>query len=164
MALRESKFQLTELQWLKIRLRLAAREQSGSRLSYRFEFSAEPSTDVTCYIYYTDDESNPMKQIGESERTEIYQGRVEVGMYIIRRLSDWRSCPTGLSGLRHSSSCCLRIVEWVGLSCTRLARLSPGLKDKDKSPGIRVSRVLTNQDGEAQSHAPIFMGTRQSER
>src|SRR5262249_1477300 len=84
MSPRTVEFTVTELQWLKIHLRLAAREQSGSRLSYRFEFP-ESEVDVICDIYYIDDDLNPMKQVSNEERIEIYEGRVALGMDIIRR-------------------------------------------------------------------------------
>jgi hypothetical protein len=82
---RTAEFIVTELQWLKLHLRLAAREQSGSRLSYRFEFFPESEVDVTCGIYYIDDDLNPMKQVSDEERIEIYEGRIALGMDIIRR-------------------------------------------------------------------------------
>ena len=85
MPLGSGKFLITELQWLKIQLRLATREHSASRLSYRFEFSPESEVDVTCNVYYIDDDSNSMRQISPNERTEIYEGRIALGMGIIRR-------------------------------------------------------------------------------
>lgn len=74
---------ITELQWLKIQLRLAAREHSGSRLSYRFEFFAKGEIDINCNVYYIDDDSNSMKQASDSERIEIHEGRIALGMDII---------------------------------------------------------------------------------
>jgi|SRR5579859_4486464 len=85
MALRTAELLVTDLQWLKIQLRLTALEQSGPRLNYRFEFHRDPSVDVTCDIYYIDSESNSMKKISQDERIEIYEGRVALGMDIIRR-------------------------------------------------------------------------------
>ena len=75
---------MTELQWLKIHLRLAALEQGGCRLKYRFEFSGDLNAGFTCAVYFTDDESNPMAGMPEGDRLEIYEGWVAVGMHIIR--------------------------------------------------------------------------------
>lgn len=88
-------FVISELQWLQLHLRLAAREQSGSRLSYRFEFLVEPNVDVTCNLYYIDDESNSMKKVSQAERIEIYEGRIEFGMDVIRRALKLADLPQG---------------------------------------------------------------------
>src|SRR5262245_37617347 len=76
---------LTSLQWLKMQLRLAALEQSGSRLSCRFEFHGDSVSDVTCHIYYVDVDSNPMNRISQRERAEIYEGWIAFAMEVIRK-------------------------------------------------------------------------------
>jgi hypothetical protein len=93
MSSRRPGFVICELQWLKLHLRLAAHEQSGSRLRYRFDFSVEPDVDVTCDIYYIDDELNSMKQTSQPERIEIYEGRIEFGMHISRRALNLAELP-----------------------------------------------------------------------
>jgi hypothetical protein len=79
------KFPMTELQWLKIHLRMAALEHGGSRLKYRFEFPGELSISFACAVYFTDDESNSIAGISGDDRLEIYEGWVSLGMQIIRR-------------------------------------------------------------------------------
>lgn len=74
---------VTDLHWLKMQLRLAALEQSGARLGYRFEFHDESLSAVTCHIYYVDDDSNPMSQASQKERSEIYDGRIALAMDIV---------------------------------------------------------------------------------
>jgi hypothetical protein len=78
-------FFVTELQWLKMHLRLVAAEDGGQRLYYRFEFPAEADVTFICHIYFEDDDLNSMKLISQEDRIEIYEGRVDLGLGIIRR-------------------------------------------------------------------------------
>jgi hypothetical protein len=88
-----SKFALTEFQWLKLHLRLAAIEGGGSRLSYRFEFPEDLQTSLTCLVYFTDDESNSMTRVSATERREIYEGWMAGGVHLIRNAVELAGMP-----------------------------------------------------------------------
>jgi hypothetical protein len=85
MALRTAELLITNLQWLKIHLRLAALEENGSRLNCRFEFPVGPDNQIICRIYFTDDASNSMKHVSQDERIEIYEGWIAFAMHVIHR-------------------------------------------------------------------------------
>lgn len=84
---------MTELQWLKMHLHLAALEQGASRFKYKFEFSADLNASFTCAVYFTDDESNPMAGMPEEDRLEIYEGWVALGIHIIRSAAESADLP-----------------------------------------------------------------------
>jgi hypothetical protein len=77
-------FAVTELEWLKIHLRLAALEHSGERLSYRFDFRGDLSKELTCHIYFRDDDSNSIKAECDSGLREIYEGWMNLAGEIMR--------------------------------------------------------------------------------
>lgn len=77
-------FSVTELEWLKIHLRMAALEGSGERLSYRFEFTDDLSKELACHIYFRDDDSNSIKAESDSGRQEIYEGWMSLADSIMR--------------------------------------------------------------------------------
>lgn len=80
-----TEIQVTELQWLKLHLRVAALEQSGSKLNCRFEFPENDKNRITCRVYFTDDESKTMENVSKEERIEIYEGWVAFATSIIQR-------------------------------------------------------------------------------
>lgn len=75
-------------QWLQIHLRLAALEESGSRLSCRFDLSMEPSTQVICRIYFTDDDANSIENVTAEERYEIQRGWIAFATHVMARAFD----------------------------------------------------------------------------
>lgn len=93
MARASGAFELTEMQWIKIHVRLAALEQSGPRLQYRFEFGADLNADVNCNIYFTDDESHPLSESSPAERLEIQEGWIAVGSDILRHALELAELP-----------------------------------------------------------------------
>jgi hypothetical protein len=84
---------ITELQWLKIHLRLAALEQNGSRLNCRFEFPDNDKENITCRIYFTDDDSKTMDHVSKEERIEIYEGWVAFAMSVVQRAVELAELP-----------------------------------------------------------------------
>lgn len=78
-------FRISDGQWLKVQLRLAALEQNGARLNCRFEFPGDPCEQITCHIYFTDDEVNSIKNVSPTERGEIYEGWISLATSVIRR-------------------------------------------------------------------------------
>jgi hypothetical protein len=85
MELRVAESSTNILQWLKLQLRITALEESGSRLSCRFEFPAQTEQPIICRIYFTDDDSNSIKDVSQEERTEIYHGWVSFAVHVINR-------------------------------------------------------------------------------
>lgn len=94
MARRPTERHITEWQWLKMHLRLAALEQSGWKLNCRFDFLENRSNSIICCIYFTDDDSKPMNDISEEERVEIYEGWVSFGMSVIQRAIELAELPS----------------------------------------------------------------------
>jgi len=84
---------LTEIQWLKIQLRVTALEDRGTRLVNRFEFSDDSGSKITCRNYFIDDDSNPMSAASAEERIEIYEGRIELATSTIRRAIELAELP-----------------------------------------------------------------------
>src|SRR5882724_3358942 len=89
----ESSLLLTELQWLKIQLRITALEDNGTRLSSRFEFFDDSGSEIICRIYFIDDDSNPVSAVPAEERIEIYEGRIELATSTIRRAIEFAELP-----------------------------------------------------------------------
>jgi hypothetical protein len=105
MASETTDFRITELQWLKMHLRLAALEQSGARLNCRFEFPDESGNNVTCRIYFTDDDSNSMKHVSQDERAEIYEGWVALATSVIHRGLELAALPRNFVWKPQSLEC-----------------------------------------------------------
>jgi len=82
---RPSAISTSDMQWLKMQLRVTALEESASRLSYRFEFPEQNSQIIVCSIYFTDDDSNSIKDISQQDKAEIYQGWISCAMSLINR-------------------------------------------------------------------------------
>lgn len=97
MARRPTERHITEWQWLQMHLRLAALEQSGWKLNCRFDFPKNTGDSIVCSIYFTDDDSNPMGDIPEEERIEIYEGWVSFGMSVIQRAIELAELPSNLA-------------------------------------------------------------------
>lgn len=94
MAQEKRSFIVTELEWLKVHLRLAALEQSGSRLQYRFDFPPDLSSALVCNIYFTDDDANSIKMESETGRREIYDGWIALAGNIVLSALQLANLPT----------------------------------------------------------------------
>lgn len=96
MAQEERSVIVKELEWLKVHLRLAALEQSGPRLQYRFDFPPDLLSTLACNIYFTDDDANSIKMKSETGRREIYDGWIVVASNIIRNALQLANLPISL--------------------------------------------------------------------
>lgn len=83
---------VNQMQWIKLQIRLAALEQKGQGLSHRFEFPDYGT--VVCHVYFTEHDSNPLKDLPANDKLEIYQGWMNIGKDIIEHALEAAELPS----------------------------------------------------------------------
>jgi len=84
--------QITEIQWVKLHLRLAAIERSGTKLMYYFDWINDIS--LVCNVYFEDTETNSLTAAPPEDQLEIFQSWVDIGKSIMRYALELAELPT----------------------------------------------------------------------
>ncbi len=83
---------ITEIQWVKLHLRLASLERSGTKLIYHFNWVND--TSLVCNVCFEDTEPSSLVAASPEDRLEIFQNWVDIGKSIMRYALQLAELPT----------------------------------------------------------------------